>query len=393
MAMRTILTLAARELSQRLHDGTAMVVAFVAPVVMASLLSYALGSGHGTTTMTLAVADTSHGTLGTRLSDGITNAPALHGSVTVRRYDDNPEQARTDLVAGRVDAVLLLAPDCATAPGPGSTCTVTVLESRDKALAGIVARSAAGQLADAVNGTALAVSVSLAAGVPADQVGTHVAQVTSANPGPALAGATAGPPAGGAAYYGPGMALLFAFFVVGTSMRGVFTEFQLGTLARMRAMSVPYLSVIVGKGLVGFLLALVSMCVTWLSSLLLFGVSWGPPVAVAAVLVADALAAAAIMALVAAGARTESQANGYPTLVAFILAMLGGNFVAVYQLPSVLAHLALATPNGWAMRAFSTLTVGGGGLVDVLLPVSVLLAVAVVCTAAAAVRFRRGVLA
>ncbi|HEX8134877.1 MAG TPA: ABC transporter permease, partial [Actinomycetes bacterium] len=81
------------------------------------------------------------------------------------------------------------------------------------------------------------------------------------------------------------------------------------------------------------------------------------------------------------------------SLVVFTLALLGGNFIYLAQLPDLLQRLSLLTPNGWALRGFVDLVADGGGLATVAAPVAVTAAFGVATGLVALVRARRMVVA
>jgi ABC-2 type transport system permease protein len=229
--------------------------------------------------------------------------------------------------------------------------------------------------------------------VAGDRVKELVERNGAAGPGLSLAD---DPMEGGkidlSVYYGSGMAALFAFFVVGASFRSLLTERRQGTLNRMRAGPIPQWTPIAGKALVGFGLGVVSVVATWASSSLIFGTSWGDPVAVFALLAAHVLAAAAITMLVASRAKTDAQADGVTMVVSFVMAFFGGSLVPLYNLPGFLQKVALLTPNGWTSTGLIRLAGSGGGLTTVIVPIGVLCAIALVAGGLAAAGFRRGLL-
>ena len=65
-------------------------------------------------------------------------------------------------------------------------------------------------------------------------------------------------------------------------------------------------------------------------------------------------------------------------VVAFVFALLGGSFFQPGGLPDVLEKVALLTPNGWALRALTSIGAGRAGIVDVLPAIAVLLAIGAV---------------
>ncbi len=61
-----------------------------------------------------------------------------------------------------------------------------------------------------------------------------------------------------------------------------------------------------------------------------------------------------------------------------MFALLGGNFIQPGSAPEALETVALATPNGWALAAFTDLSAGEASAADVVGPVGVLVAIGLV---------------
>src|SRR5262249_25088532 len=100
------------------------------------------------------------------------------------------------------------------------------------------------------------------------------------------------------------------------------------------------------------------------------------------------LAATAVMALVATLAKTPDQASAWSSIVALVLAMLGGSFFSVSQAGGVLAAVSLLTPHAWFLRGLGNLA-GGGGVGGVLGPAAAILAFAGVTGGIALTRLGR----
>ena len=75
---------------------------------------------------------------------------------------------------------------------------------------------------------------------------------------------------------------------------------------------------------------------------------------------------AGISTFVTGLARTDAQADGLTAVVAMVLALLGGNFIQPGAMPETLETVALLTPNGLALSAFTQIGAADAGLVDVL---------------------------
>ena len=392
--LRTTLLVAGKDLRQRLRDRSALVIAFVAPFVLASIIGLAFG-GDFAFKATYAVADADRGPVAAGFSDGVLASPGLRDLVTVREVD--PGEARALVDRGEVDAAFLLPAGLTASVQQGRPVTVTVVEAGDNPIAGQVARSLAEAYAAELTATGLAVTTALdAAGRPATEAeARRLGDRAAAGrlPMRLAEGQVGGRTVQAATYFGPSMAIFFLFFTVSFGARSVLAERQQGTMRRLLATAAPPGGVLAGKALAAFVLGTSSVLVMWLATTVVFGADWGDPMAVIALTVSSVLSAIGITALVVTLAKSEEQAEGYSSLVVFTLALLGGNFVYLAQLPEALQRVSLLTPNGWALRGFVDLVADGGGLATVAAPVAVTLAVGLATGALALHRARRMVLA
>ena len=71
-----------------------------------------------------------------------------------------------------------------------------------------------------------------------------------------------------------------------------------------------------------------------------------------------------------------------------VLALLGGNFTGTAQSGTTYATVQRFTPNGWLLVGWNE-TLRGGGIADILWPLLIPLAFAVVFFAVAVLRFRK----
>jgi ABC-2 type transport system permease protein len=392
--LRTALLVAGKDLRQRLRDRSALVIAFIAPFVLASIIGLAFG-GDFAFRATYAVADADRGPVATGFTDGVLASEGLRDLVTVRRVE--PGEARALVDRGEVDAAFLLPAGLSAAVQADRPATLTVVSSGENPIAGQVARSLAEAYTAELAATGLAVATALdASGRPpteaeAQRLGERAAATRL--PAQLVEGQVGGRTIEAANYFGPSMAIFFLFFTVSFGARSVLAERREGTMRRLLATAAPPGGVLAGKALAAFTLGTASMLVMWLATTVVFGADWGDPVAVVALTVSSVLSAIGITALVITLAKTDEQAEGYSSLVVFTLALLGGNFIYLAQLPELLQRAALLTPNGWALRGFVDLVADGGGLATVALPVAVTLSVGLVTGALALYRARRMVMA
>lgn len=183
--------------------------------------------------------------------------------------------------------------------------------------------------------------------------------------------------------------LLFVFITALSTATTVVQMRRLGIVQRMLAGPTSVGEIIAGLGIgqvaVGLTQALVVVIVTGL----VFDVSWGDPVASAAVLIAFSLVSAAASLLLGAVMDNEEQAGGVAVPIALVLAAFGGSMLPLELFPDALVPVSRATPHAWGNLAFAQIVRRDGGIVDVLPNIGVLLAFATVIGALAVVLLRR----
>jgi ABC-2 type transport system permease protein len=392
--VRATLLIAAKDLRQRLRDRSGLVIAFVAPFLLASIIGLAFGGDDGFRA-TYAVADDDRGPLAARFVDGVLAGPGLAEAVTLRRVGRS--EARLLVDRGEADAAFLLPAGFSAAVQRGGPATITVLEAGESPVAGQVARSLADAYAAQLDATQLSVrtAVETSGRPPGEAQASRLGEQAAALrlPVQLTEGRVGVREIEPANYFGPSMAIFFLFFTVSFGARSILTERRQGTLGRLLASAASPGAVIAGKALAAFALGTSSVLVMWLATSLAFGADWGDPLAVVVLTVTSVLAAVGVTAMVITLARTEEQADGFSALVVFTLALLGGNFVYLAQLPDLLQRLSLLTPNGWALRGYVDLVADGGGLGTVAVPAAVTAAFGLATGTVALIRARRMVLA
>lgn len=351
--MRAALDIALRDLRARLRDRSALVTAFVAPLVLAVILAVALGSS-GDVAVTIALADEDGGAVG----EGIATALASDdGPFTLLAVDD-ADGVRAALEADEAGAGIVVPAGTSDAVQSGQPAELRVVRSSGGLsgdLAVAVARGVAAQVERGRLVTAVAVD---AGGADPATAGALVPEALEADPAIAVRDEPLpGSLTNAASYFGPAMAVFFVFFVVGAGPQSLLRQRAEGSLARLAAAPIPRWTILLGTALSVLVLALACIATLWLVMSLGFGASWGHPVGVLLLALGITIAAAAITTLVATLARTEEQVAGWTSVIVFTLALLGGSFGT---LPAALEPLSLATPNGLALRGFVDLAAGGG---------------------------------
>jgi len=380
--MRAPLIIAAKDLRQRLRDRSAVLVAIVVPLVLASIFGLIFHNAiSGTLTFTFAVVDQDRGPAARAFVTQALGPLERSGLIVVR---DEPTLAagRNAADQNKVSATFVLPAGFSAAIAHDRPANLQVLGNVDATIGTQVAESIAQSYADRVDtirivtaaARGVAINQARAAAIPAP---IEIADVSTANR--QLDAGT---------FYAAGMAVFFLFFTVQFGISSVLEERRNGTLARILVAPVHRSAVLVGKLLTSIVLGCASMAVLVVATHFLLSAHWGNGLGVALLIAAGVLAATCVMALVATFARTPDQAQSWQSMVALVTGMLGGTFFPVAQAGGVIATLSLATPQAWFLRGIENMT-GGAGATVVLGPVAAILAFAAVTGALALVRAGR----
>jgi ABC-2 type transport system permease protein len=383
------LLIAAKDLRQRLRDRSALVIGIVAPLVIAAVMSLAFNG-----------VENFHFDLGVVNEDG---GPVAAGLVRALHSSDLAKVLTVEAVAtkraaavavrsNKVQAALVIPRGFSAAIDGTRPLGLTTLTSVNNQVAGNLTASIAHSFVAQLNADRLSVATALDAGAPAATSGRLEADAAALTiPEQLVQRPLGSQPLKPISYYSPAMAIFFLFFTISYTARSFFVDRQQGMVERMRAAPIRPIEIVVGKALSVFVFGLVSLAVIAVVTSLAFGASWGSPVAAGLVCLAMVVTIVSLTALVMGLARTQRQAEGISSAVIFGLALLGGNFVSLSSEPGIMRQIALFTPNGWALRAFTDLSTLGGGLHTVVTPVLAILAFGVAVGAVAAVLAPRAV--
>lgn len=371
--MRRVAEIARVDLVRRLRNRSAIITAFAGPFALATVFSILIG-GATSGDFTIGVVSLDDGEQTEEIVDGLVEGAEpgeAAAPIEFERLGD--EAAARDAVDdGDADAAVVFPVGFSAAATSGQATELLVLRSPDRVVSGQVAEAVAAGVAGAFRQVEVAVrTVAAISGEP--PTAEVIAAASAREPAMVLADAPAGDRAiDSSAYYGASMSILFLFFTVGFAGRSVLAERRDGTLYRVLATPTSPGEVLAGKTVSVAVLAFLGFVTVWLATTILFGADWGSSVAVIAVIAATVLAVAGISTFAASLARTERQADAITSVIAFALALLGGNFVGP-NAPPLLRRVSLLTPNGWSLRAFTDLSADTIGIGGVVLPIVVLL--------------------
>lgn len=379
--MHTALIILGKDLRQRLRDRSALLVAIVVPLVLASIFGLIFHNAiGGRIAFKFGLVNQDHGPAAQALTSAL--VPLQQQGLLTLQHEPTLAAGRSDANQNKVAATFVVPAGFSAAIGHGRPATLKVLGSVDSAIGAQIAQAIAQSYADRVDTARIYAAASgqrqiderLFASLP-----TPIAIADVSTKSRQLDAGT---------FYAAGMAVFFLFFTVQLGISSILTERRDGTLARMLVAPIHRSAVLAGKLLTSIVLGLLSMTVLALATHFLLSAHWGNVFGVAILIAAGVLAATAVMALIATLAHTPEQAQSWQAMVALVLGMLGGTFFPVAQAGGLLATLSLATPQAWFLRGIENMSAGAGAGA-VLGPAAAILAFAVITGTLAFMRLDR----
>lgn len=197
------------------------------------------------------------------------------------------------------------------------------------------------------------------------------------------------PHATGAEQAVPGIAVMFAIFMVAYGGQSFIREHVWATWPRLRAMPIRPAEIMVGKVLPILLVLCLQQALLFAAGAALFGLDVRGPLY--AVLIVDAFYVVWVLAFILATVtfcRTFQQVLAVSNLGAMVLGALGGALTSIAALPEWAEAVSPATPTYWAMNGFNDVILRGAGLYAVLPSLAVLAGSALAIALLVSWRFR-----
>lgn len=373
--MRGLWAMVANDLRQRVRDKSVFIFSLIVPLALMGVLSLVFG-GLGEDTVDLkpatvvASADDAD-QLGSVLLGAVDSLEIM--DVTIKRVP--AADVRSETKATGADLGIIIPEGFSNAVLTGQAAPVQLVEGNNGSLeTSVLITAVKGVLDQFAAGTVTAAAGGLS-GLPDQDLAALARQAVD---GPQLLTLTEGKAAAEqlslrGTLVG-GQAGLFLMFTVGFGVLGLLAEREQGTLARLRSMPVSGLTIITAKACTGFILGVLATTVLLTAGSLLFGVSFGSPLVVAALILSVVTAATSLTFVVARVVRTAEQANAAQSVLAMVLGIAGGAFFPV-QGTGFAATLLDLNPIGAFIRGLG-ISAGGGSLGDVTGPIAVMLAFA-----------------
>jgi ABC-2 type transport system permease protein len=395
--MRKIWTIARKDTVIRLRDRNALILALLAPLIIAGIMGLALGGGGAEShSISVIIINQDEGPLGKIFEAAI--ADTKSGVVLKSSPAQDLARARETVERGEAQALIYVPRDFSAAlqSAGGADAAAPVVQvycGADAATKADAIRrvcdQAARRLRALVVGKQIAAARLQIGGVQealASQLDAAFEQEISApqelkeaarielNTSPIGDVKVRRNPF---VFFAPSLGIFFLMICMFEAPRSILVEKEGGTLGRLIRTPTKTSQFLLGKLGGSCMTGILQFAMLIVASRLIFGLTWGRSLpGLALMLVAVVVASTSMGAVIAAFSKNFFQAGAIGGGVAMISAGLGGNFFSTDNLSVWLQVLSRLTINRWALEGFSKLVAHNLEARDVLLNAGVLFGMA-----------------
>ncbi|MFH1296130.1 MAG: ABC transporter permease [Bacteroidota bacterium] len=171
----------------------------------------------------------------------------------------------------------------------------------------------------------------------------------------------------------PSWAIFAMFFIVVPLTSSIIKEREEGSLIRLMTIPVTYMTIFMAKVGVYLIVCFIQFMLMVLAGIYVLPLFNMPPLevgtnylAIAIMTIVSSLAALGYGILLGTLSKTHQQAAAFGSVSIVVLAAMGGLWVPVYLMGSLMRHLAAFSPLNWAHAGFLDIFLRGSSLMDVL---------------------------
>jgi ABC-2 type transport system permease protein len=381
-----VIAIAVVNVQRLLRDRTNTFFVFVLPIVLIIVLGAVYG---GRVAPRMGIVAIDSGALGTELVDAIRN-----GAVKLElREPATVDDLRAGVEDGSLEIGVVVPSGYDATLRGGGVAEVVILGQPQSAVSALreAVDAAIAQQGAAIRAARLAASRE---GIPFDEALAMARTIQGGMAGVTVAVERIGEgmfPAGTGAF-APGaqsQLVLFMFLTSMTAATQLILTRQMGVSRRMLAAPVGVATILVGETLGRFGVAMVQGLFIIALSALVFGVSWGDPLAAGLIVVLFALVGTGAAMMVGVFSNNPDQAGALGVMAGMLLGALGGAMVPREIFPEPARTLAYLTPQAWAIQGLREVGLRNGTIADVAVELAMLAIFAVALIAIGTWRFRR----
>jgi ABC-2 type transport system permease protein len=390
---RVVRVILGKELLQSWRDRSVLILVFLMPLALAGITTLAFGPLDRSGAARIGVVDGDGGPAARILVDDVLpKLTAASGAALIKiKTYSSVSEARSATKDGTVAATVVIPAGFSDRVRRARPSQLTLLTGGSSdGIGAPVATSVLQGFAAQVGTNALSVRLATTGPGAVEATGRIISAANAERSPVVIKDTLSGTGTVSAiSFFAPSMVVLALFFCGQVVARGLVAERRTRTLARIVLTGAKPWRILFAKYVTAFGMGVLSAAIV-LGIFAAFGARFGSVWVLVLLVLATAAAMISASSLAVLLARTEEQATTFGTVIAFVLAILGGNFVPLSQTHGALATLALFTPNGWAVRGFADLSVASARpLHTVLTQLLVLVGFAVAAGAPALLLSRR----
>jgi ABC-2 type transport system permease protein len=404
---RHTLAIAWKELQVLFSDKATLVVYFLMPLLVASIMggpsALAAKTGNEETgkepaiMLEVYVVNEDAGPYGTQVAVALDEVPVLD----IDKLDSTQEADRL-VAAGERLAAIVIPGDFTAKIEANEPTKIQVLSDRtqDEAasvITGIVNQAATeidilGELRYGIRAVMSATgaldgaSAEMQEAMEAQTLGVIWTQVQELRQNPLIviksqdmAGEEAEGGGGNIGFYIPAWTVMFAFFLIVSIGESLLKEKEQGSFRRLMAAPINPASIIAGFMLAYSLVVFLQVILLFGTGAVVFGMPLGnSPLGLFLTTLAVALAASNLGLLIGAVARTSGQANNIGMAIGFVLMILGGCVIPLFNAEGVVGLISNLTPHAHAIQAYQGIMSFGYSLLEAMPHILVLFGFAIV---------------
>jgi ABC-2 type transport system permease protein len=190
-------------------------------------------------------------------------------------------------------------------------------------------------------------------------------------------------------YSAPTELVLFVFLMAVTGGATIVETRRLGMYERMSAAPVRPRTIIAGESITYIVIAALQSLVIVTIGAVVFGVSWGNPLAAAVLIILWCLVGASAGMVAGTFFRTPEQASAIGPILGIVFAMLGGCMWPLSIVSTTMREVGHVTPQAWAVDAWTNLLSNHGDMATISHELGILALFALGLFALATLRLKR----
>jgi len=190
-----------------------------------------------------------------------------------------------------------------------------------------------------------------------------------------------------------GTAILMLLFSVAGLGTSILEEKENGTLSRLRYSPMSSNTILYGKMLFTFFIAILQLTVMFLFAWVAFGLDLTTNVpALLLMILATGFAVSSIGVFLAAIAKSRQQAQSLSTLIILVMSAIGGSMIPLFVMPAIMQKIAVFSVNYWGIQGFYDIFWRNLSLMEIMPRILVLLSIGIVMTLISLRLFRKNLL-